>query len=131
MIFTGRHEKVGVVVGAISFLQEWILEALEESKYITVLSSSDNGLECLSAVARLQPDLVILGPGLRELDVVRTIRQIKREDQAPKCLVLGQFVLHLPEQAVLAGADCCIIVPCTKRELLRHIEKLVPALTHV
>lgn len=109
------------MVAAIPELQEWIVGALEGNEAFQVIFDTDNGLECLAAVERLQPELVILGAELRQFNVVKTVRQIKKMHQAPKCLVLSQWMRHLPRQLALAGADCCLGIPCTKGAFLRHV----------
>lgn len=113
--------RVRVVIGAAPEMGNWIARTLEEGEGFEVVASTDSGLECLTETARMEPELVILSAELRQLDVVETVRQIKKMHQAPRCLVLSQWVGDLSQQAALAGAECCLGIPCTKGAFLRRI----------
>lgn len=116
-----KTNRVRVAIGAPPELREWITRTLEEGETFEVVSSTDSGLECLTETARLEPELVILSAELRQLDVVETVWQLKKMHQAPKCLVLSQWVGELPQQAALAGAECCLGIPCTKGAFLQRV----------
>lgn len=114
-------EKTRIVVAAAPALQEWIIGVLGADGRFEVLFCTDNGLECLAAAERLRPELVVLGTELWQFTVIKTMRQLKKMHQAPKCLVLSQWVRYLPQQLALAGADGCLGIPCTRGAFLRQI----------
>ncbi len=118
-----RETRVGIA--ASEPLLEWLTEVLKETAQFEVVFSTDNGLECLSAAERLKPELMILGMELREMCGVDTLYEIKRKHQATKCLMLNQYVAFFAGRLALAGADDCLLLPCTKAALLNCAEGLV------
>lgn len=105
---------------------EWLSETLEESGRFEVIFSTEDGVECLSAFSLIRADLVVLSTNLRKMDGIEVARRLKKEHQAPKCLMLSSYGPFLTAYATLAGVDSCLGIPCTKRALLRHTEELVP-----
>ncbi len=96
-----RETRVGIA--ACEPLLEWLTEVLKETAQFEVVFSTDNGLECLSAAERLKPELMILGMELREMCGVDALYEIKRKHQAPKCLMLNQYVAFFSGRLALAG----------------------------
>lgn len=125
VICTGEPRKLQVIVGADAYLGEWLAEAMEEDGRFEVILSTDDGAECLSAFSFIRADLVILSTNLRKMDGVEVARRIKKEHPALKCLMLNPYGPFLAAYSTLAGVDCCLGVPCTKRALLKHAEELV------
>ncbi len=107
--------------------RKWLSSVLEPTGRFEVVLSTDNSLELLSALPDLQPEIVILGMALQGLDGIETLRRIKEEHQAPRCLMLNQY-RPLSDRVALAGADRCMTIPCTGRALLRTLEELTPVL---
>jgi CheY-like chemotaxis protein len=73
---------------------------------LVVVGRARNGLEALDAVARLEPDLVIMDCVLPELDGFRVARMIKARP-SPPLVVIATFVTSATarEEAFAAGAD--------------------------
>ncbi len=120
------EKKVRMIIAADVATREWIAEAAEEIGCFDIVCATDDGVECLKAVGRLWPEVIILGVELRRMDGIEVVRRIKSKYQAPKCLVLNQY-MTLNEYLAQAGADSCLSVPCTRGALQRHLEGLVLA----
>jgi DNA-binding NarL/FixJ family response regulator len=80
----------------------WIVERPE----LTVVGKARSGPEALQAVARLEPDLVIMDCVLPELDGFRVARAIKARP-SPPLVVIATFVTSATAhaEALAAGAD--------------------------
>ncbi len=121
------EKKVRMIIAADVATREWIAEAAEEIGCFDIVCATDDGVECLKAVGRLWPEVIILGVELRRMDGIEVVRRIKKEYQAPpKCLVFSQYTA-LNEYLAQAGADSCVSLPCTRGALQRHLEGLVLA----
>lgn len=112
-----------------SDLRKWLTLVLERWHRFEVVFSTDNGLECLAALPQIQPEIVVLGMALRGVDGIETVKRIKREHPTLRCLVLNEYVA-LSDRVALAGADCCLTIPCTRTAVLRALEELAPVLIH-
>ncbi len=121
------EKKVRMIIAADVATREWIVEVTKEIGCFDIVCATDDGVECLKAVGRLWPEVIILGVELRRMDGIEVVRRIKKEYQAPpKCLVLNQH-MTLNEYLAQAGADVCLNMPLTRRALQRHLEGLVLA----
>lgn len=123
----GGLSQVRVAIVLPSDLREWLALVLETSDRFSVVFSTDDSLECIAALPSLQPEIVILGMALRGIDGIEAVKRIKKEYPTPRCLVLNQYV-SLSDRVALAGADCCLTIPCTGKAVLRTLEELAPVL---
>jgi DNA-binding NarL/FixJ family response regulator len=76
---------------------------------ITVTGEATDGLEALDAYGDLRPTVIVLDemmPGMRGLDVVRTLRD--RGDEPRVVLCSAHLDTHVREEASLLGVDRCV-----------------------
>lgn len=123
----GEQSQVRVALVLPSDLREWLAVVLEPLDRFEVVFSTDDGLECLAALPRFHPEIVVLGMALSGIDGIETVKRIKNEHPTPRCLVLNQYVA-LSDRVALAGAEYCLTLPCTGKAVLRTLEELVSAL---
>ena len=81
-------------------------QMLSSMEKVEVVGSFQNGTDALSAMHKLKPDLAILDnkmPGLKGVDV---IREIRKEDNKVKLMLLTFYAdTYYKQQAMNAGAD--------------------------
>lgn len=108
--------------------QQRIRKALEKSGQFRVVYTTHDGLDCLREVIAQQPDLVVLDMVLDKIDGLEVLRRLKEfSPSRTKCLVTSCYAGYLSEQAVLAGADYCILAPYSCEVLVeRALQLLVP-----
>ena len=58
---------------------------------IKVVGEAENGVEAISQVESLQPDVILMDLVMPEMDGVEAIRQIKAHQPAARILVLTSF----------------------------------------
>jgi DNA-binding NarL/FixJ family response regulator len=98
---------------------------LEEKEHLEISGEVGNGLELLSLLNKMQPDLIILDvsmPNLRGIEAIPEIRHIRPE---AKVLML---TMHKEEeylyQAISAGADGYLLKEDAEKELFSAIESI-------
>ncbi len=103
-----------------------LTELLEGSGVFRVSLATHDGLDCLRAVADLQPDLVLVNGVLCQIDGLELLRRIS-ELPAPwtRRLYLTTYKNYLAEHAILFGADYCLLTPCPDAVLLQRAIDLV------
>lgn len=111
--------------------QQRIRKALEGSGQFRVNYTTHDGLDCLREVVAQRPDLVILDMVLDKIDGLEVLRRLK-EFSLPgiKYLVTSSYGGYLAEQAVLTGADYCLLAPYSYDVLVERAKQiLVPPQT--
>lgn len=108
--------------------QNRIRQTLEESGRFQVSYMTHDGLDCLREIVAQQPDLVILDMVLDKIDALEVLRRVKEFSlPATRYLVTSCYAGYLSEQAVLAGADYCLLAPYSCEVLAeRATQLLVP-----
>lgn len=114
----------------------------EQTRIATLLKRAGNfqvrymthdGLECLREAVSIHPDLLVMDLVLDKIDGLEVLHRLK-EFPLPntKCLVLTDYSGYLEKQALLNGADYCILTPCADNVLVERMRMLVlpPAQTY-
>jgi DNA-binding NarL/FixJ family response regulator len=73
------------------FLLEGILTILKDESSLTVVATAQNGLELLDAVAKHDPDLVVLDLNMPGYDGLECLKKIKTDFPRVKVLVLSNY----------------------------------------
>ncbi len=98
---------------------------LEERKDIKIVSEVGDGLELLSLLNKLSPDLVVLDISMPDLRGIEAIPEIRRLCPSVKILIL---TMHKDEeylyQAVSAGADGYLLKEDAEKELFAAIDTI-------
>ena len=122
-----------------TILREGIRSLLEDEKDMLVVGEAEDGHTAVKLACQIEPDLVIMDIAMPLLNGLEAIRQIKREKQKVKILVL---TMHENEeyirQVLASGAQGYILKDAAARELLgaiRAIQRgewvLSPAITRL
>lgn len=103
--------------------REALREALSQRPGVDVVAEAADGREALARVRELAVDLVILQPGLKELNGAETIRQLQLErPDLPVIAVSSQSDYPLVMRVLKAGARAFILVDGGLEELEHAIE---------
>jgi len=98
---------------------------LEENKNLAIEGEVGDGLELLSLLNRMDPDMVILDVSMPNLRGIEAIPEIHRIQPALKVLIL---TMHNEEeylyQAISAGADGYLLKEDAEKELFSAIESI-------
>lgn len=113
--------------------QQRIAALLKREGIFRVRHMTHDGLDCLREAVSIQPELLILNMVLDKVDGLEVLRRLK-EFPLPhtKCLMLTDYNGYLRDQALLCGADYCLLTPCADGVLAERVRMLVlpPAPTH-
>jgi DNA-binding NarL/FixJ family response regulator len=98
---------------------------LEENPDLEITGEVGDGLELLSLLNRVSPDLILLDVSMPNLRGIEAIPEIRRMQPATKVLIL---TMHKEEeylyQAISAGADGYLLKDDAEKELFSAIENI-------
>ena len=105
------------------FVRDGIKSLLENEANITVVGEATDGLEALSLVDQLQPDLLILDIRMPNLTGIEVVEQLRIKNNLIKVVMLS---MHESEEYVLksikAGADGYLLKGSSKEEFLKALQ---------
>jgi CheY-like chemotaxis protein len=85
-----------------------------------------SGPECLQAVQRQVPDIVLLDVNMDAMDGWATCRALRAQGHAKlPVLMVSADVFHEPQQLAGSGCDGFVSKPVAEAELLAHLERLL------
>jgi len=103
--------------------REALRDAISRRLGVEVVGEASDGRETLSQVRDLSPDLVILQPGLRELNGAETIRQLHLERPDLPVIAMSQHSDYpLVMRVLKAGARAFILTEGGLDELSRAVQ---------
>lgn len=103
--------------------REALRDAISQRLGVEVVGEASDGRETLSQVRDLSPDLVILQPGLRELNGAETIRQLHLEKPELPVIAMSQHSDYpLVMRVLKAGARAFILTEGGLDELQRAVQ---------
>lgn len=104
------------------FVRDGIKSLLENEANITVVGEATDGLEALTAIDQLQPDLLILDIRMPNLTGIEVVEQLRSKNNQVKIVMLS---MHESEEYVLksikAGADGYLLKGSSKEEFLKAL----------
>ena len=99
-----------------------IKSLLEEEKDIVVVSEGSNGLEAVSIVKNIQPDILIIDVRMPEMNGIEAVGRIRELNTSTKVIVLS---MHDSEdyiiQSIKAGASGYLLKDTDKKEFIKAI----------
>lgn len=115
-----------VVAHPIPAQRQRIVDALQRDGTFQVRYLTSDGLDCLREVVSSQPDLVILDAVLENIDGLEVLKRLM-EFHLPRTrrLLTTNYQNYLNDQALLWGADYCILMPCSEDILVQRARGLV------
>lgn len=115
-----------VVAHPVPAEQQRIADILQKDGCFQVSYMTHDGLDCLREVVSSQPDLVILDAVLEKIDGLEVLRRLKEFSLPRTKRVLTTSYRSYPhDQALLSGADYCILMPCPDNILAQRVRELV------
>ena len=101
-----------------------LTDVLDREEDLAVAGYASDGLETLSRIEELDPDVVLLELVQPRLDGLGVLRKLSDKDIKPVMLVLTGFVnAHVVAEAAELGAAYFISKPCDSAELLERIRQ--------
>src|SRR6187402_1987189 len=104
------------------FVRDGIKSLLENEANITVVGEATDGLEALSLIDSLQPDLLILDIRMPNMTGIEVVEQLRSKNNLLKIVMLS---MHESEEYVLksiqAGADGYLLKGSSKEEFLKAL----------
>jgi two-component system, NarL family, nitrate/nitrite response regulator NarL len=104
------------------FVRDGIKSLLENEANITVVGEATDGLEALSLIDSLQPDLMILDIRMPNMTGIEVVEQLRSKNNFVKRVMLS---MHESEEYVLksiqAGADGYLLKGSSKEEFLKAL----------
>ncbi|WP_264564812.1 response regulator transcription factor [Flavobacterium sp. N3904] len=104
------------------FVRDGIKSLLENEANITVVGEATDGLEALTLINNLQPDLLILDIRMPNLTGIEVVEQLRSKNNLVKIVMLS---MHESEEYVLksiqAGADGYLLKGSSKEEFLKAL----------
>jgi len=104
------------------FVRDGIKSLLENESNITVVGEATDGLEALTLINNLQPDLLILDIRMPNLTGIEVVEQLRNKGNLVKIVMLS---MHESEEYVLktiqAGADGYLLKGSSKEEFLKAL----------
>ncbi|PKB15315.1 response regulator transcription factor [Flavobacterium sp. 5] len=104
------------------FVRDGIKSLLENEANITVIGEATDGLEALTAIDELKPDLLILDIRMPNLTGIEVVEQLRAKNNFVKIIMLS---MHESEEYVLksiqAGADGYLLKGSSKEEFLKAV----------
>lgn len=97
---------------------------------LEVAGEAGDGVELLSLLPTMLPDLVVLDISMPKLRGIEAIREIRKRHTGVKVLVLTMYKEYL-HQAMAAGADGYLVKEDADRELFTAIGKIRQGKTHI
>lgn len=84
-----------------------------------------SGTAALAAVARAEPDVVLLDMGLPDRDGIGVCREIRERSRVPILAITGRGEVAARVQGLRSGADDYLVKPVSTDELLARIEAVL------
>ncbi|REH01657.1 response regulator transcription factor [Flavobacterium aquicola] len=104
------------------FVRDGIKSLLENEANITVIGEATDGVEAITAIEELKPDLLILDIRMPNLTGIEVVEQLRGKNNFVKIIMLS---MHESEEYVLksiqAGADGYLLKGSSKEEFLKAV----------
>ena len=104
--------------------QQMMTALLSQERDMEAADVSSDGLEALTKIKTLRPDVVLLDLVQPRLDGLGVLRRLAAQENAPPVLVLTGFVnSHVIAESSELGAACFMPKPCDTAELIQRLRK--------
>jgi len=108
-----------------TIVRQGLLALLNEQPDIEVVAEAEDGRDALKKCEKLAPDIVILDVGMPRLNGLEAARQIKKQNQAVKILML---TMHSDEEYIFetlrSGASGYLLKDAAATELITAIHSI-------
>ena len=124
-----RDRPVGVLVVDDSLVfRTGMTRAVQACADMKLVGEADGGHAALEAIARLQPDLVILDLLMPDLDAFGVLRALHARGTPPECRVLvisATLDAQVERELLAAGADACMSKASSRASICDEALRLV------
>lgn len=121
-----------ILVDDHTLIRECLSAILERSQQLSVIAEASNGSEAVRLSHELQPDLVIMDIGMKEMNGIQATRSIVSCSPDTKVLILSVHAdrRHVSE-ALDAGACGFLLKSCSSEEIFAAIDTVAGKETYV
>ena len=92
---------------------------------VNIIGEAENGLQCLSMVEELKPDILLLDVRMPKMNGIECIKELRKQENEVKVLAITQFdEQRLVKQMIKYGANGYVLKHTTRDELLRAFVKV-------
>jgi two-component system, chemotaxis family, chemotaxis protein CheY len=114
-----------LIVDDAAFMRMSLKEMLEKNGY-EVVGEAENGLVGVNKYKSLKPDLVTMDITMPEMDGIKALRIIKKEDPDAKVIMITAIGQDpMVREAIMSGAKGFIVKPFKKDGVINSINKLL------
>lgn len=107
-------------------VREGIHQLLELEENICVVGEAGNGIECIDAIFRLNPDVVILDINMPKMDGLSVLKEVREKKIACKIIVLTFYnEIGIIQDAVDSGANGYILKEADSAILIKAINVVI------
>ena len=96
---------------------------LKPNEDMEVVGEASDGLDAVIMAQALRPDVILMDAQMPGIDGIEATRRIKALLPSTRVLFMAVHLSHA-DQAMDAGADCCVMKDSTSQELLDAIRRL-------
>ncbi len=123
-----QGEAVILLAGRPGHLRDALQSLLHVMPGLKMVTTADTGLLALKTIREFQPDLVLVGSGWPDAEVLELIRQIKQEQPATQCLVLTEKSQQY-HRVVAAGADAVLSSGLPIEQIFSTVKQMLANIT--
>jgi DNA-binding NarL/FixJ family response regulator len=121
-IFTTMHPVTVVIADAHTLFRQELGRFLAQQENIQVVGEAENGLQVLSRVEALQPDILLLDVRMFKTGGLEVLANIRAKSPRTKILILADlFKEEFIARALQHGAHGCLLRTAQPAELVRAI----------
>lgn len=113
-----------------ALIRQGLGKIIEEVDDLKIVGEAGDGIELLSLLRRLNPDMVIVDLSMPKLGGIEAIREIRKLHARVKILVLTMHKEYF-HQALTAGAEGYLLKEDVDRELFSAIEHIRGGEVHI
>jgi two-component system response regulator NreC len=105
-----------------TIVREGLKMILDRVPEISVVAEAGNGLEAISLVGKLKPEVVVMDVLMPELDGIESTRRIKRDYPETEIIALSMYAdKHFISEMFKAGAKGFLLKDCASTELVEAV----------
>ena len=111
-----------MIVDDHKMVREGLTNLVEFDEDIRVVGEASDGLDCMSKLAYIKPDVILLDINMPEADGIETLKKLKRRKCCPKILILTVHnEIEYLMKVLDLGVDGYILKDSSSKELIRAI----------
>lgn len=116
-----------------TLIRQGLVRVLRADTRLNVVGEAENGLDAVTKVQNLRPDVVLMNVALPGVDGIAATRRIRRETPETQVILLSMAVNEEPDilEMVSAGARGFVTLDADASRVVRYIEQVVAGKTGI